>query len=246
MTDNPPPPLGRLPRTVAADGTDSIVAIIETMAPYLDQSGTARCRVKSDSAADSLDFRLRERSVRAVIGYAHSTAYGSPPRKERVTEGLDFVEGKLLSTRAACADLQACPTARCFRRLLEDDEGGQGSAEEVLILLRRVAKKHRVLRGGELLPNNAIAMGKWLARNQLRLRSYGIELSRPARRATKRLWAWEQIVPNDGDDATQQNASLVPGGETSQQITSPDVPDDAMTDDFLLEALGDSCNANDM
>jgi hypothetical protein len=113
-------------------------------------------------------------------------------------------------------------------------------------LLRRVAKKHRVLRGSELLPDNATAMGKWLARNQLRLRAYGIELSRPARRATKRLWAWQQIVPNDGDDATQENASRATDGGSPHQNTSPDVPDDAMTDDFLLEALGDSCNANDV
>lgn len=228
----------------SADGVEFLVALVREMNPYLDLTGTPRCRVKSDNAVDTLDFRLRDRSVRAVIGYLCKIRHGAPPSRERVAAAIDFVEGQLLSTRSPGAVLTDCPTTRCFRRLLEDEESGQGSAEEILGLLRSLAKTQRLLRGAECLPDNATAMGKWLTRSQLRLRTHGIELTRPGRRATKRLWAWQLVVPDDGCDAMPPQASPLRHDDAASQTTSPESPDDTMTDDFLLQTLGESCDAN--
>jgi hypothetical protein len=107
-----------------------------------------------------------------------------------------------------------CPVLRCFLHAIEENDGRTGSAEDVLKMLREVKKKTHLMKAAEKLPKNPTAMGKWLVKNQLILQAHGIEVFRPPRGSTKRLWDWRKIIRDDDASDTStpevsQGASLL-------------------------------------
>jgi hypothetical protein len=227
-------------RIQSAEVIDTLVTMIDGMSPFLDCSGTAYCNVKPDEGGDDVIFTLRDRRVRACLIYRYHRLHEVHPGRERVNEAIEYVEGRLLSMKTPNPTLQDCPTFRCFARILQDEESGAGSASDILTLLRKVARDNKLLKGLEKLPDNSTAMGKWLARSQLRLRAYGIDLSRPPRGSKKRLWDWQVVLAGDGRDTLPSHVAQAPTAASPQENKDNANPPDAMTDEILRQSLGDS------
>lgn len=241
MTDNAE--TGKPKRRSATEVIDKLVEMINDMSPYLDLSGTAYCNLKADGG---VIFTLRDRRVRAYLIYRYHELHAVHPGRERVNEAIEFVEGRLLATTSPKSPLENCPVLRCLLCALQEEESGAGSAMEILNMLREVRRKHKtLLRGEEEIPDTPTAMGKWLARNQLRLRAYGIDLSRPPRGSKKRLWDWQVILASDGNDTCRPQVSLNHAATSHQENTGEAAPTDAMTDESITNALGDSLDGTD-
>ncbi len=129
--------------------------------------------------------------------------------------------------------------------LIRDTGGGAGSAEELLDLLRKVAKKYGLWALSDALPDSPDRLGLWLKSNTVALQAFGIDLTRPKRRARKRLWDWRAIVPHDGSDTSETYLSLIPDALKSPQNKESVKPGDTMSPDELIAELGDSIDDND-
>lgn len=179
------------------DVVDELVKLIEEMNPFLDVSGRAFCHVPHHDQAKQGQLPLRDRQVRALLYFRYRERLNSYAGRERVSDAIEFVEGKLLATRRGPMVTQDCPVLRCFLKAVEDHEGGAGSADDVLRMLRQVKKSHTLLRHAERLPPNPTAMGIWMTKNLLLLQAHGIEVTRPPRGSRKRLWGWQKIIRDD-------------------------------------------------
>jgi hypothetical protein len=241
MTDNAE--TGKPKRQSATEVIDKLVEMIKEMSPYLDMSGTAYCKLTADGG---VIFTLRDRRVRSYLIYRYHELHAVHPGRERVNEAIEFVEGQLLATTSPRSPLENCPVLRCLLRALQEEESGAGSAMEILQMLREVKRKHKgLLEGEEDVPDNPTAMGKWLARNQLRLRAYGIDLSRPPRGSKKRLWDWQVIHASDGNDTCSPQVSRKHAGASHQENTDEDASADILTDESITKELGDSLDGTD-
>lgn len=191
------------------DVVDRLVKLIEKLKPlFLDSSGQAYCTVGAEQQNQPLELPLRDWRVRSYLMCRYKTEHGDYARRDRVADAIDYCVGNLFDQRKEPLAIASCPIVRCFLRLVEARGDGAGSADDLLRMLRKVATRPpRLLKGGARLPKNATAMGIWLVRRHLALRAYGIELDRPPRGSTKRLWSWRQIVRND--DACDTSASVV-------------------------------------
>ena len=85
----------------------------------------------------------------------------------------------------------------------------EGSARELLDMLRQTARNQTALPSLELLPKNEDAVGIWLRKNGLALRERGLEVWRPNKTARKRLWAMERQVAIT--DTSDTSAAIAPG-----------------------------------
>lgn len=235
---------GKRPKESTAKVIENLVTMIDGMSPFLDCSGTAYCNVKPDEGGDDVIFTLRDRRVRACLIYRYHRLHDAHPGRERVNEAIEYVEGRLLATKPPNSWLKDCPIFRCLARALLDEESGAGSASDILTLLRETAKAHTLLKGKEKLPKTATAMGKWLARNQFRLRGFGIDLSRPPRGSKKRLWDWQIVVPGDGRDTSPWHLSQVVQDGSPPENKGNATPSDAMTNETLNDLLGESLDDN--
>ena len=241
MTDNTE--TGKPKRRSATEVIDKLVEMIKEMSPYLDMSGTAYCKLRADGG---VTFTLRDRRVRAYLIYRYHELHAVHPGRERVNEAIEFVEGQLLATTSPRSPLENCPVLRCLLCALQEEESGAGSAMEILQMLREVKRKHKnLLSGTEDLPDTPTAMGKWLARNQLRLRAYGIDLSRPPRGSKKRLWDWQVILASDGNDTCGTQVSPDQAAAWYPKNTGEAAPTDTMTDESITNALGDSLDGTE-
>jgi hypothetical protein len=235
---------GKRPKELTAKVIENLIKMIDGMSPFLDCSGTAYCNVKPDEGGDDVIFTLRDRRVRACLIYRYHRLHEAHPGRERVNEAIEYVEGRLLATTPPKSSLKDCPIFRCLARAILDEESGAGSASDILTLLRETAKTHKLLQGKEKLPKTATAMGKWLARNQLRLRSFGIDLSRPPRGSKKRLWDWQVVLAGDGRDTLPRNLSQAQQDGLPQANKANTAPTDAMTNETLNDLLGESLDDN--
>lgn len=194
---------------------ENLVTLIEEMNPFLDCSGRAYCFMPHADATKRGMLPLRDRQVRSVLSFRHWEEHHAYPDRSRVTDAIEHFEGRLLANRIGPSVSADCPVLRCFLLATHDEEGGSGSAEDVLRMLRLANERNRLqLNRKTKLPLNPTAMGKWLAKNQLNLQSHGIEVFRPPRGSTKRLWTWRKVI-TDGD--TCDTSKL----EVSQQASLP-------------------------
>lgn len=217
--------------------TDLLAAMIES--PFLDRAGVAYCRLASATDGTGLVVPLRDRKVRSNLVYRFRRIHGFHPSVQRVTAALDYVEGRLMDKRQADPVLATCPVWKCFSRVLEDEDSGCASAGEILEKLRGVQRSKKLLKGKESLPATATAMGKWLKKHQLTLRGCELELSRPSRRSTKRLWAWQFVEHDDARDTLSRNVSPNATGAATNENTESETPHDRMSVEELREDLGD-------
>lgn len=205
-----------------AEVIDDLVLLIEKMAPFLDCSGRAFCRMPHVEQSKRGVLPLRNRQVRALLAYQFREEHRSYPGRERVNEAVDFVEGQLLAKRTGPIVTTNCPVLRCFLHATEEEGGGAGSAEDILKMLREINQRNKLLKGTEKLPKNPTAMGKWMVKNQLILQAHGIEVSRPPRGSNKRLWDWQKIIRDDDTSDTSstevsQEASLPKSGDNNEK-----------------------------
>jgi len=225
-------------RIPADEVIDDLASLIES--PFLDQSGTAYCRVPSDKGGHGVVFPLRDRKVRSNLAYRYRQSRGHHAGPKHVNAAIDYVEGQLIQAWRPNPDLAASLTWRCFAGFLVDEPSGTKSANDILVKLREVARANCLLTGFEHLPDNATAMGKWLARHQIALRAQGIELSRPTRHSTTRLWAWQTVEPDDAGDTSIPHESWPATVAAAPKNTERVEPDDTMSDAQLRKCLGGS------
>lgn len=223
-----------------AEVIDALVKLIENMNPFLDCSGRAFCQMPHSDETKRGIIPLRDRQVRSLLSFLYREKRNAYPGRDRINEATEYFEGKLLAKRIGPTVTKDCPVLRCFLRAIEDEDGGTGSADDILKMLRRVNSENRLTKGKEKLPKNPTAMGKWLTKNQLLLQANGIEVFRPPRGTKKRLWDWRQIIRDDdtSDASTSevsQGASLPNSGQINENERN-----DTLTDEetrILQEAL---------
>lgn len=214
-----------------ADVIDHLVRLVEKMAPFLDCSGRAFCSMPHQDETKRGILPLRDRQVRSLLAFQFREENEVYPGRDRVNEAIDYVEGKLLATRKGPIVSADCPVLRSFLHAIEESDGGTGSAEDILKMLRELNKKSKLLKGAEKLPKSPTAMGKWLVKNQLLLQAHGIEVFRPPRGSKKRLWDWRKIIRDDDTSDTStsevsQGASLSNSGQFNENE-----PNDTLTEE---------------
>jgi hypothetical protein len=219
-----------LPPDRKAKVLNHLVTLVEELAPFLERSGQAYCRMPHKEKEKQAVQSLRSRSVRSLLVYRYCKEHKEPPDRDCINGAIDYCEGKLLDQRIGPTILSNCPVLRCFLRAIDDRGDGAGSAEDILKMLRSTNHDSRLLKGAERLPTNPTAMGLWLRNNQLILQSHGIELDRPPRGSTKRLWSWRQIIPDDdASDALRSEVS------PNVSLPNPLQGNDNQADDTLLD-----------
>ncbi|HWG42811.1 MAG TPA: hypothetical protein VN688_08505 [Gemmataceae bacterium] len=215
-----------------AEIIDGLVKLIEKLTPFLDCSGRAFCSMPHTDETKRGILPLRDRQVHALLAYQFRGEHEIYAGRDRVNEAIDYVEGKLLASRKGPIVAKDCPVLRCFLHAIEENDGGTGSAEDILKMLREVRTKRKLTKGAEKLPNNPTAMGKWLVKNQLILQAHGIEVFRPPRGSKKRLWDWRKIIRDDDTSDTSttevsQGASLPKPGDNNEN-RNDDTSDEAI------------------
>jgi hypothetical protein len=212
-----------------AEIIDGLVKLIEKLTPFLDCSGRAFCSMPHTDETKRGILPLRDRQVRALLAYQFRGEHQVYPGRDRVNQAIDYVEGKLLATRKGPIVTKDCPVLRCFLHATEEDDGGTGSGEEILKMLREVSKKNNLMKGAERLPKNPTAMGKWLVKNQLILQAHGIEVFRPPRGSNKRLWGWRKIIrDDDASDTSAPEVSSPKPGVSNGNRNSDTLSDEAI------------------
>ena len=218
------------------DVVDRLVQLIDEMAPFLDTFGRAYCQMPHTEKAKQGQYPLNSQPPRSLLFYRYKNNHGGYPGRERVSEAIEYVEGRLLHDRKVAVVQTECPVLRCFMRGTEDEGSGADSAAGILRWLREINRQHKLLNGAEKLPKNATTMGKWLVNNVLLLRAKGIELFRPERRSAKRSWGWQKIVRDDATDTSvaevSQGASCPNSKEENEKQQN-----DTLTDAQLNELL---------
>lgn len=219
---------------------DNIVGMIDEFRPFIDCTGTPYCRLPNEKKKHRVFLPLRDKQVRALLLYQYYTRHRIHPGRHRISEAIEFVVGRLLAKRKGSTTTRNDPVLRCVFCVFDDDEGGCGSAGEILQLLRDASKKHKLLTGAEKLPSNATAMGKWLARNQKLFPAYGFELSRPPRGAKKRLWDWRAVIPDDTSDRPFLKVPTVSKPPNADDRGQKGAANDDVTEDEFTSLLGDA------
>jgi len=214
-----------------------LVILIEgKLGPFLDSFGRCYCSMPDAEKVKQAVVPLRSRQVRSLLAYGFHEENGEHPGRERISEAIEFVEGKLLAHRRGPVVDEDCPVMRCFLRAVEDDEGGSVSANDILRMLSATNQKHRLLRGAEKLPKNATAMGMWLVKNHFLLQAHGLEVYRPPRGSRKRLWDWRRIVRDDASDTSTFKVSLGVSSPNTKEINDKQ-HNDALTDEEIANML---------
>ncbi len=216
---------------------DRLVLLIEELEPFLDSSGRGYCRMPHAEKEKRGVLSLRSPQVWSLLAYRFHKEHKEHPGRERISQAIQFIEGRLLQHRHGPVSQKECPILRCFLRAVDEHESGSGSAHDILKMLRETQVQCRILQGAEKLPKNATAMGKWLTRNQLLLEAHGLEICRPPRGSKKRLWDWRKIIRDD-DACDTSNGNVSPGASLSNSKESKENQrDDALTDDELEDLL---------
>jgi hypothetical protein len=223
---------------------DRAIAIIDEMQPYIDDEATAYCRLKAVNGGNGIAVPLRDRRVRSVFFFRYRSRFDSYPTPKLLKTAIEFVEGRLLDMRRPEPSLHHSPIAVCLAMLIRDTGGGAGSAEELLDSLREVAKEYGLWEQSDALPASPDKLGLWLKANTVALQTFGIDLTRPTRRARKRLWDWRAIVPHDGSDTSEDYLSLIPDAAKSPQNKESVKPGDTMSPDELFAEIGDSIDVH--
>lgn len=223
---------------------DRAIAIIDDMHPFLDDEATVFCRLKAVNGGNGIAVPLWDKRVQSSLAYRYRQTCGGFPTTKLLKTAIQFVEGRLLVTRSPEPSLRTCPIAACLAMLIQESGGGAGSAEELLELLRKVAKKHGLWQQSDALPDSPDKLGLWLKANTVALQAFSIDLTRPKRRARKRLWDWRAIVPYDGGDTSENYLSLIPDALKSPQNKESVKPGDTMSPEELFAEIGDSIDDN--
>ena len=160
-------------------------------------------------ASEGVVLPLRDARVRDLVFYRYRHAHQARPTWKQIGQAMAEVRGKLFETWDGCLTIPDNPTMRVMLKAGELKAGWVGSAGELLELLSAVNHANGILAEGEKLPENEDMMGIWLRDNYGRLAAHGIKLTRPQRRARKRLWAWRKVTTgNDTCDTTPEEVSL--------------------------------------
>jgi hypothetical protein len=208
---------------------------------FVDRSGKVFCQLPSTDGFPGIMVPLRDRTVKSSLFFRYHSKHKCHPSISRVNAAIDYVEGRQVTKMRSDTTISECPTWKCFRSLLEEEPSGTASADDLLKRLRKINSDHKLLKGKEILPRSATVMGLWLTRHQLTIRPFGVDLSRPTRRAKKRLWAWQTIEPDDASDTSLLHASV----REKHQNTERDKPNDTMSGtelNHLLEGILDDTN----
>ncbi len=229
-----PPPEPRPSRSESDGVTDELVAMLNQL--LIDRLGDVYCRLPTDDGHVGITVPLRDQKVVSALFFLYHKKHGRNPRPSQVKTAIHRVEGEQLSRMSSDTTILDAPTWRCLKLLLGEEPSGAASAEEILKKLRAVNKKHMLLKGKEDLPLNATALGVWLTRHQFSLRDCGVEVTRPTRRAEKRLWAWQKIEPDDASDTSL----LHPSATNAQQNTDVSITNDTMSGSEVLALFGES------
>lgn len=216
---------------------DTLVKLIESLSPFLDCSGRAFCSMPHADEGKRGILPLRDRQVRALLSYLYREQCQDYPGRDRLNEAIDYFEGKLLATRTGPVVAADCPVLRCFLRAVDEEDGGTGSADDILRMLREVSQRTRILKGAEKLPKNPTAMGKWLVKNQLLLQAHGIEVFRPPRGSQKRLWDWRKIIRDDDTSDTSPPGVSPEASPPNPVYGNGERGDDTLTDETIARML---------
>ncbi len=96
------------------------------------------------------------------------------PGRERVNEAIEFVEGRHIGNNFSQVTPENCPVLRCLLCALQEEESEPLCHGNLEHAPRGEAKAQNLVERGGRDSDTPTAMGKWLARNQLRLRAYGL------------------------------------------------------------------------
>lgn len=189
--------------------------LLRDLNPFLDSLGRACCRIPGRSRNGRMSWPLDSEPVLSLVTYRYFNdhAQGLIPTRAELIQAITLIRGELW---ALCpGDVHSDPvsdaTIRVIRRAVSTRGDFLGSASEALGLLNKIVRNEpELIKQGESLPTSPDQLGILLGRIGLVLREAGIVVSRPRRTDTKRLWAWERLVPAD-DAADTLDTGLVEG-----------------------------------
>lgn len=187
---------------------ESLLSLFNEMDPFLDSGGWAYLSIKDPDGVSRMVLKMEDQRVRSLLMSLYLERHKHLPAWDQVYKAMVLVHGRLLKNRKGSKSID--PTMRVFLKAASDHEGWAGSAKDVLELLRSAQKAHKVTKNTHQLPISPTAMGIWLTVHQLPLLGHGIELYRPTRRSTKRLWAWRLVTKtSDTCDASMTAVTFV-------------------------------------
>jgi hypothetical protein len=183
--------------------------------PFLSSTGKAYCYMINNQTDRRICHEIRSQDIRDIIIFRHHQQFGCIPSAKHIDQAIALVVGRLWDDSIAVQKPLHLVT-RLLLQLTAEVESGVGSASEL--------RDQLVIANGYLedgLPPNPSALGRLLTVLVMEAREVGIELHRPKRFATKRLWVWRRHTFNDANDTTMTDNVAINQAELGQQPVAP-------------------------
>jgi hypothetical protein len=213
---------------------NKLVQLVKEMSPFLDVHGTVYCRIPGTGTKTSITWRLESEAVLSLVMFRSFSELQVLPTAAMMKQVACLVRGELWYFRppAVPTDGPWTATLNAIKKSAEISGDFLGTSSDMLDRLREDVRDDTDVYSE--LPNSPDQLGLVLNRIGLLLRQEGIELYRPRRTETRRLWAWRSILREDPPDAsatsdtsTSNVSSNSIGG--SQGLGRPDDTSDRLT-----------------
>lgn len=204
---------------------ERLVGLLKEMKPYLDSFGRAYCGGLGRDAKGRGGWPLDSQPVLSLLTYRHLDRHLTTPPRSAVDLARTIVVGWLWETRTTPTDAESSLPAvvKVILEMVEEAGDFVGSATEAEAQIREFSRQHPgCLRADETLPDSPDKVGLVLSQVGMVLLDHGVELFRPQRKDSKRLWAWRKLRgANDTRDTPDAKPGDVSGSGSAQQaITS--------------------------
>src|SRR5437660_4899879 len=111
---------------------DRLIILISELNPFLDQFGTAYCRMPHAEDAKRMVVPLQSQAVRDLLFYRYRVRHRSRPIWKQIGQAIAEVRGKLLETWDGVSTTGDSPTLRVMLHTAELIESWIGSAADLL------------------------------------------------------------------------------------------------------------------
>jgi hypothetical protein len=177
-----------------------LMSLVKDMGPFLDGQGTLYCRIPDPAGQPSVTWPLESEAALSVITYRSFSELGDVPSPGTLSRVISLVRGELWQKRPTVnpSDRTWDAVVKAIKKSSDIWGDFQGSASEILERLKEDSENEAAI--FDQLPESPDRLGIILGRIGLLLRQEGIELYRPPRTESRRLWGWRKIVPEAARD----------------------------------------------
>lgn len=180
-------------------------SIIELLSPIILPDGQLYCHLRAGGQKGGQVVRLDDKRAKNMVIYLYDRKHGKrQPQPAQLRAAISSVHGRLLCERPP---LTENTLVSAIVAVAHEHESWCGSASDLLDLIAESVRHNSDIDDAQL-PKNERSLGIQLGKIQAELTAYGIALCRPARRDSKRLWAWQLFMfDNDMSDMSKTQTS---------------------------------------